>query len=176
MNFTLSVTRQCFFYKRAHILYRIYRKFDSKQTKGNFSLLEEERSMLSMALLAKGFSANSTKTDEINQAVEHIHHAKKDPHFIGFDPSEISKDKVLAKIDWAAIVFNGEAMDAINEDTTLQYAIPKEGSFMWVTSSSRKTASLTQPRKKSTVWYSCATWATPPSSSMQLGQPSRRTK
>ena len=86
--------------------------------------------MLSMALLAKGFSANSTKTDEINQAVEHIHHAKKDPHFIGFDPSEISK----------------------------------------------KTASLTQPRKKSTVWYSCATWATPPSSSMQLGQPSRRTK
>lgn len=87
--------------------------------------------MLSMALLAKGFSANSTKTDEINQAVEHIHHAKKDPHFIGFDPSEISRDKVLAKIDWAAIVFNGEAMDAINEDSTLQYAIPKEGSFMW---------------------------------------------
>jgi spermidine/putrescine transport system substrate-binding protein len=106
--------------------------FDSKQTKGNFSLLEEERSLLSMALLAKGFSANSTKTDEINQAVEHILHAKKDPHFIGSDPSEISKDKVLAKIDWAAIVFNGEAMDAINEDSTLQYAIPVEGSFMWV--------------------------------------------
>ncbi len=125
--------------------------------------------MLSMALLAKGFSANSTKTDEINQAVEHIHHAKKDPHFIGFDPSEISKDKVLAKIDWAAIVFNGEAMDAINE-------VPTRRAASTSTSSSRKTASLTQPRKKSTVWYSCATWATPPSSSMQLGQPSRRTK
>jgi spermidine/putrescine transport system substrate-binding protein len=106
--------------------------FDPKQTKGNFSLLEEARSMLSMALIAKGFSANSTKIAEIDQAVEHILQAKKDPHFIGFDPSDISKDKVLAKIDWAAIVFNGEAMDAINEDSTLQYAIPVEGSFMWV--------------------------------------------
>ena len=32
----------------------------------------------------------------------------------------------------AAIVFNGEAQAAINEDSTLQFVIPKEGSFMWV--------------------------------------------
>ena len=40
--------------------------------------------------------------------------------------------KVLSGMDWAAIVFNGEAMAAIDEDTTLQFAIPTEGSFMWV--------------------------------------------
>lgn len=106
--------------------------FDAKNTKGNFSLLEESRSMLSMALQAKGFNANSTSKDEINQAVEYILQAKKDPHFLGFDGSVGGKDKVLSKMDWAAIVFNGEAMAAIDEDSTLQFAIPTEGSFMWV--------------------------------------------
>ncbi len=106
--------------------------FDSQKTKGNFSLLEESRSMLSMALQAKGFDANSTNKDEINQAVEYILQAKKDPHFLGFDGSVGGKDKVLSKMDWAAIVFNGEAMAAIDEDSTLQFAIPVEGSFMWV--------------------------------------------
>lgn len=106
--------------------------FDAQKTKGNFSLLEESRSMLSMALQAKGFDANSTNKDEINQAVEYILQAKKDPHFLGFDGSVGGKDKVLSKMDWAAIVFNGEAMAAIDEDSTLRFAIPVEGSFMWV--------------------------------------------
>lgn len=106
--------------------------FDAKQTKGNFSLLEESRSMLSMALQAKGYDANSTDQKQINDAVEYILQAKKDPHFLGFDGSVGGKDKVLSKMDWAAIVFNGEAMAAIDEDSTLQFAIPTEGSFMWV--------------------------------------------
>lgn len=106
--------------------------FDEKNTKGKFSLLEESRSMLSMALQAKGFDANSTNKDEINQAVEYILQAKKNPKFLGFDGSVGGKDKVLSKMDWAAIVFNGEAMAAIDEDSTLQFAIPTEGSFMWV--------------------------------------------
>ena len=106
--------------------------FDKKKTKGNFSLLDEGRSMLSMALQAKGFSANSTNQQEIDQAVELILQAKKDTNFIGFDGSVSGKDKVLSGIDWAAIVFNGDAMTAIAEDTTLRFAIPTEGSFMWV--------------------------------------------
>ncbi len=106
--------------------------FDAKQTKGKFSLLEESRSMLSMALQAKGYDANSVNQKEINEAVEYILQAKKDPHFLGFDGSVGGKDKVLSKMDWAAIVFNGEAMAAINEDPELRFAIPTEGSFMWV--------------------------------------------
>lgn len=105
---------------------------DAANTKGNFSLLEESRSMLSMALQSLGYDANSTKQEEINKAVEVILKAKKDPHFLGFDGSVGGKDKVLSKMDWAAIVFNGEAAVAIDEDSTLQYVIPKEGSFMWV--------------------------------------------
>ena len=106
--------------------------FDASKTKGNFSLLEESRSMLSMALQALGFDANSVKQEEINKAVELILQAKKDKNFLGFDGSVGGKDKVLSKMDWAAIVFNGEAQAAIDEDSTLQFVIPMEGSFMWV--------------------------------------------
>ena len=105
--------------------------FDSSQTKGNFSLLNESRSMLALTLLALGFDANSTNQDEINKAVELLLKVKKDPHFIGFDGSVGGKEKVLSNMNWAAIVFNGDAQAAIDEDSTLQFAIPKEGSFMW---------------------------------------------
>ena len=106
--------------------------FDSRKTKKHFSLLDEARSMLSMALLARGYSANSVRPEEINEAINIILEAKKDSNFLSFEGSEIGKEKVISGINWAAVVFNGEAMDAINEDPTLRYAIPIEGSFMWV--------------------------------------------
>ena len=106
--------------------------FDAKNTKGKFSLLGESRSMLSMALQAIGFDANSVKQEEINKAVEYLLQAKKDSNFVGFDGSVEGKNKVLSGENWAAIVFNGEAQAAIDKDSTLQFVIPKEGSFMWV--------------------------------------------
>jgi spermidine/putrescine transport system substrate-binding protein len=110
-----------------------YKMFvDANQIKGKFSLLDESLSMLSMALQAKGLSANSIKIEDINKAVDWIQGCKQDSHFAGFEGSVSAKDKILANELWAAIVFNGEAMDAISEDPTLRYAIPTEGSFMWV--------------------------------------------
>lgn len=106
--------------------------FNSENTKGKFSLLNESRSMLSMALSAIGFDANSDKQEEINKAVDYILQAKKNPDFRGFESSVEGKNKVLSKENWAAIVFNGEAQAAINKDSSLQYVIPEEGSFMWV--------------------------------------------
>ena len=106
--------------------------FDAKETRGRFSLLNESRSMLSLALQAIGYSANSSKPEELNKAVDFILQAKKNNHFSGFEGSVEGKNKVVSKENWAAIVFNGEAQAAINEDSTLQFIIPKEGSFMWV--------------------------------------------
>ena len=106
--------------------------FNPQQVKGKFSLLDESRSMLSMALQAKGLNANSVKIEDINDAIELIREAKRDAHFAGFEGSVSAKDKVLKGEISAAIVFNGEAMSAISEDPTLRYAIPTEGSFMWV--------------------------------------------
>ena len=106
--------------------------FDKDQIKGRYTLLDEAQSLLSIALLAAGFKANSTDPKEINKAVNFLLQAKKDKRFAGIVASEECREKILSGHIWAAIVFNGEAMDAINEDSTLQYAIPTEGSFMWV--------------------------------------------
>jgi len=106
--------------------------FDAKNTKGNFTLLNESRSMLSMVLQAIGLDANTTKQEELHKVADYVLEVKKNPHFHGFSSSVSGRDSVLSKKDWAAIVFNGEAQAAINKDPTLQFVIPKEGSFMWV--------------------------------------------
>lgn len=106
--------------------------FNAENTKGKFSLLNESRSMLSMALSAIGANANSDKQEEINKAVDYILQAKSNPDFGGFAGSVEGKNKVLSKSNWAAIVFNGEAQAAIIKDSSLQFVIPQEGSFMWV--------------------------------------------
>ncbi|MBR2198074.1 MAG: spermidine/putrescine ABC transporter substrate-binding protein [Fibrobacter sp.] len=113
-----------------HVSYSML--FTPSETRGKFSLLDESRSMLSIALLAKGFDANSMDSKEIDLATDLLQQTQKNPHFNGFDGSVANKEKVISGKNWAAVVFNGEAMDAINEDSTLQYAIPTEGSFMWV--------------------------------------------
>lgn len=106
--------------------------WDEKRNKGSFSLLDESRSMLSMALMAKGYDANSTDPEQIKAAAEYIKGITKSKNFLGFDGSVSGKNKVLSRLNWAAVVFNGEAMAAMTEDPTLQFAIPIEGSFMWV--------------------------------------------
>ena len=55
--------------------------FNGENTKGKFSLLNESRSMLSMALSAIGSDANSDKQEEINKAVDYILQVKSNPDF-----------------------------------------------------------------------------------------------
>ncbi len=106
--------------------------FDSAKVKGKFSMLDESRSMLSMTLQSLGLNPNTKNKDDIAKAIDVILKAKNNPHFVGFDGSVAGKDKMISKMLDAAIVFNGEAQMAIDEDSTLQYAIPQEGSFIWV--------------------------------------------
>jgi len=106
--------------------------FEPGKARGNFLLLDESRTMLSVGLDAIGRDSNSTSREDIRAAAEAILRAKHEPHCVGFDGSVGGKDKVLAGTAWAAIVFNGEAMAAMGEDETLQYAIPSEGSSIWL--------------------------------------------
>ena len=106
--------------------------FDSTQEKGNFSLLDESRSMISMTLQSLGLDPNTKSKEDIAKAIDVILNAKKHPKFMGFDGSVSGKDKMISGMLQMAMVFNGEAQMAIDEDSTLQYAIPQEGSFIWV--------------------------------------------
>ncbi|MEE1277424.1 MAG: spermidine/putrescine ABC transporter substrate-binding protein [Fibrobacteraceae bacterium] len=106
--------------------------FDSTKTTCNFSLLDESRSMLSMTLQSLGLNPNTKDKEEIKKAVDVLLQAKSNPKFIGFDGSVAGKDKMISGAVQMAVVFNGEAQMAISENPKLRYAIPKEGSFIWV--------------------------------------------
>jgi spermidine/putrescine transport system substrate-binding protein len=106
--------------------------FDSTKTIGNFSLLDESRSMLSMTLQSLGLNPNTKDKEDIKKAVDVLLKAKSNSKFIGFDGSVAGKDKMISGLTQMAVVFNGEAQMAILENPNLRYGIPKEGSFIWV--------------------------------------------
>jgi spermidine/putrescine transport system substrate-binding protein len=95
-------------------------------------MLDESRTLISIGLNALHKDPNSKNPEDIRQAAEVLIRGKKGVHCLGFDGSASGRDKVLAGQIQSAIVFNGEAMAAMGEDTTLQYSIPREGSSIWV--------------------------------------------
>jgi len=106
--------------------------FQQHPERGSYLLLDENRTQLSIGLNALGLNPNTQSPDDIRNAANVILKAKSFPHSLGFDGSVSGCAKVLGKQAWASIVFNGDAMAAIGEDSTLQYGIPREGSSIWV--------------------------------------------
>lgn len=106
--------------------------FGDAAKKEKFTLLNEGRSMISMAMIALGLDPNSRKKEDIAAAVELLQSLKGYAGFKGFEESVKASQKVLSGEVNAAFVFNGEANDAMKKDPQLQYAVPKEGSFIWI--------------------------------------------
>jgi len=99
---------------------------------GRFVLMDEGRTMLALALQANGKSANSSNPDDLRQAAELLQMAKSRPECQGFDGSVGGANKVMGGLAQAAVVFNGDAAARIAEDSTLRYAVPREGSMVWL--------------------------------------------
>lgn len=106
--------------------------FEPVRVRGPFVMLDESRTMLSIGLNALRLDPNAKRPADIRAAAEVLIRAKHGALCLGFDGSASGRDKVLAGQVRSAIVFNGEAMAAIGEDSSLQYSIPKEGSSIWV--------------------------------------------
>ncbi len=104
--------------------------FDPKQQPGSFLLIDSVRDMVGAALKYQGHSFNSTEIQELKGARDLLIAAKK--RCIGFEGSVGGKNKVLGKTANAAIVYSGEGVRAMKEDTNVVYFIPKEGSQIWV--------------------------------------------
>lgn len=106
--------------------------FDAKQPAGSFLLMDSVRDTIGAALKYAGRSVNSIDAAELKAARAILIAAKQ--RSIGFDGSVGAKNKVLAKTAKAALVYSGEGVRAMIEDTNTVYVIPKEGSVMWVDS------------------------------------------
>lgn len=107
--------------------------FDPAQSPGNFLLVDSSREMLGIALLYLGYDFNSTDPKELVAAADLLASTKKRQDCLGFKGGVGGKNDVVAGSAAAAIVYNGDAIQAVtnNEDIPLVFAIPKEGSEIW---------------------------------------------
>jgi len=105
---------------------------DPEKQPGPFVLIDSMRDMLGVGLKWLGHSVNSRKPEELKAAGEAILKAKKSAKCLGFEGGVGGKNKVADASAALAIVYSGDAIKACGEDGHLAYALPKEGSIVWV--------------------------------------------
>jgi len=103
--------------------------FDSDKYSGRMAMLADMRFVMGVALLYLGYSANTTKQDEINAARDLLIEAKK--HLKGFVPDSGQDMLISGDID-LVMEWNGDILKVMEEDDDLTYVIPKEGTVIWI--------------------------------------------
>ena len=103
--------------------------FDSDKHSGRMAMLADLRFVMGVALLYLGYSANTTKQEEINAARDLLIKTKK--HLKGFVPDSGQDMLISGDID-LVMEWNGDILKVMEEDDDLTYVIPKEGTVIWV--------------------------------------------
>lgn len=104
--------------------------FDDKY-KDNVFMLDSIRDSMGMALKYLGYSMNTRDPLEMNAAKELLIDQKKRGLVKAYQVDE-TKDKMVAGEAALALMWNGDAMYAIALNDDLTYAIPDEGSNIWI--------------------------------------------
>jgi spermidine/putrescine transport system substrate-binding protein len=92
--------------------------------------MDSMRDTISAALKFKGWSLNSTDPTQLKEIRDLLVETKK--RCLGFEGSVAGKNRVLAKTANAALVYSGEGIRAMREDTNVVYFVPEEGGQLWV--------------------------------------------
>lgn len=90
---------------------------------------DSQRDSMMVALIKLGYSQNTTDQAQINEAMNLLIEQK--PLVLGYLVDEV-KDKMVQGEGALAVVWSGEAVDAMSMNSDLAYVIPKEGSNRWV--------------------------------------------
>jgi spermidine/putrescine transport system substrate-binding protein len=94
------------------------------------AMLNNMDEVIGAALKSLGFSLNTEDIAEIEQARKVLF--KQKPFVINYlDPITI-RDKLIKGELWAAQIYSGEGMFAVDKNPDLEYIIPKEGTALWV--------------------------------------------
>ncbi len=107
--------------------------FEPTRQVGSFILIDEMRDQLGAALIYLGHSANSVDAEQVKAAGQLVLAAKKSRHARGFEAGVGGKNRVAAGTVDMAVVWNGDALRAIDEaaELDLAYVLPREGSMLW---------------------------------------------
>lgn len=109
--------------------------FDPAKDPGPFYLIDSVREMMGIALLYLGYDFNSIVPKELKEASDLLVATKKRASCLGFKGGVGGKNDVVAGTAVAAIVYNGDAIQAMVDDPErLGFKVPKEGSEIWLDS------------------------------------------
>lgn len=105
--------------------------FDGKY-KGRIIMPNSERDAFYVALTTLGYDANTTDTDKLEAAAELLREQKKDVQAYLLD--EAARVKIESGNADIAVIYNGEAYLAFQNNDKLDFVIPEEGTCMWLDS------------------------------------------
>jgi spermidine/putrescine-binding protein len=95
---------------------------------GRIVLLDDERQVIGMALLALGYSPNTTDAAELEEAKDLM--LQLVPNIRLFDSDTPSTAMLTGEAD-LGLIWNGEASIAHAEDPAITFVYPQEGTIFW---------------------------------------------
>ncbi len=92
-------------------------------------MYDSERDSFMVALKALGYSMNTTKEREINEAYQWLleQRDEMDPVYVGDE----SIDTMISGVKAMAIMYSGDAAAVMSENPNMGYYMPKEGTNVW---------------------------------------------
>src|SRR5437764_10114516 len=108
--------------------------FDPARQPGRFLMLDSMRDTMGAALKFQGRSINTRKAEDLQKTIAVLLGAKRSPMCVGFEGSPSAAKKVVGGLADLAMVYNGDALNAMKEDKAgaCDYVVPAEGSIVWV--------------------------------------------
>lgn len=103
----------------------------NEKYKDNIFMLNSQRDSIGISLIRLGYSLNSRNVDELEQAKEEL--IKQKPIVAAYTGDD-TKDAMVAEEGAMALTWSGEAQAMALENPDIDYAIPKEGSNIWLDS------------------------------------------
>ncbi len=100
----------------------------NEKYKRNIIMLDSSRDSLCIALIKLGYSPNSKKEAELNEAKELL---KGQYDLVYAYLVDQTKHIMINEEAALAVMYSGDAVEAIDENENLEYVVPKEGSNIW---------------------------------------------
>lgn len=97
--------------------------------KGNIMMFDSVRDTMGIALKKLGYSMNTTNPKEIKEAMKEL--IKQKDLVLAYVNDE-GKDRLLGEEAAMGIIYSGDAVTLMEQNSNLAYAIPKEGTNKWV--------------------------------------------
>ncbi len=121
---------------------------------GQIIMQNSVRDAFMVALKKLGYSLNSSKKSEIDEAVVLL---KEQSSLVQAYVIDEVKDKMIGNEGALAVIYSGEAIFTADENENLAYVIPKEGTNLWVDSMVIPKSTKNQAAAEAFINFMCET-------------------